>query len=160
MKYKCFYLYFNSSISDYQEDILIVNIRGMRDEALRKLKTIRKNLDGYRAKLISTLPANKRAMQILKDRLDILISTFDNQIIFHRLKKNRTLYLFAFSQDLNLVEVDKVFFIKLGLRSGNPIDENKLVEGLKRYVFRDAGITDYLIKDVVEELNISGLHEV
>jgi hypothetical protein len=133
-------LIFPRDLTQHQEDTLIANLQAVRDSTRDELRKTSAKLQKQRFEHLLRVPILREAIQMIRGRTAMLArGSADEFFIFG--KTNKHTYHFGYAHDeLKAINAQvKILGKTLHLPEPSLLNENSIVDGLKKYVFRDMG---------------------
>lgn len=134
-------LIFPQDLTQHQESILIANLQAVRDGTRDALRKTSAKLQKQRFEHLLRLPIMREAIQFMRARTAMLARGSADEF-FILGKENRHTYHFGYAhEELKAINAQvKILGKTLNLPEPGLLNENSIVDGLKRHVFPDMGI--------------------
>jgi len=134
-------LVFPRDLTQHQEDTLIANLQAVRDSTRDELRKMSAKLQKQRFEHLLRLPIMREAIQFMRARAAMLARGSADEF-FILGKENKHTYHFGYAhEELKAINAQvKILGKTLNVPEPSLINENSIVDGLKRHVFPDMGI--------------------
>lgn len=133
MKYRYIKMTFPDALSKDQEGILGANLDSIRDDTAAKLqKILDQSEKGIFFKGFRSMPGGGMAVSALQGVVTGIMASFHLYVFYEKTTPNEVVFYYA-RDKLSLIKLKQGKFI-------SPIRETLVIDGLKRFVFKDMGI--------------------